>query len=216
MRKSLLFIYGLLTLVLASGCGITKGNGNAAGNKTENAGYAESSNSENLGVFQTVDYQGYKNADELVGSTGVIFSGVVYEKRCELLDDRTDKSGSIPDEEKTLCTVYGVYIDKVYKGDIEKDMVYVSVTGGELEKDNRIYSGETVNLDIDNKYLFFTSDYGNDYLSMVNTNQSAYSMDDKSNKKCITAVGSDSGITLSEIFEVINKYQIEHEEELND
>ena len=40
---------------------------------------------------------------------------------------------------------------------------------------------------------------------MVNTNQSAYSMDDKSNKKYITAVGSDSGITLSEIFEVINK-----------
>jgi len=205
MRKIILVIYGLSILVLASGCGITKGNGNAAGNKTENAGYAESSNSENLGVFQTVDYQGYKNADELVGSTGVIFSGVVYEKRCELLDDRTDKSGSIPDEEKTLCTVYGVYIDKVYKGDIEKDMVYVSVTGGELEKDNRIYSGETVNLDIDNKYLFFTSDYGNDYLSMVNTNQSAYSMDDKSNKKYITAVGSDSGITLSEIFEVINK-----------
>ena len=181
MRKSLLFIYGLLTLVLASGCGITKGNGNAAGNKTENAGYAESSNSENLGVFQTVDYQGYKNADELVGSTGVIFSGVVYEKRCEL------------DVNKTLYTIYGVYVDKVYKGNIEKDMVYVSVTG------------ETVNLDIDNKYLFFTSDYGNDYLSMVNTNQSAYSMDDKSNKKCITAVGSDSGITLSEIFEVINK-----------
>ena len=193
MRKSLLFIYGLLTLVLASGCGITKGNGNAAGNKTENAGYAESSNSENLGVFQTVDYQGYKNADELVGSTGVIFSGVVYEKRCEL------------DVNKTLYTIYGVYVDKVYKGNIEKDMVYVSVTGGELKKNNLTYSGETVNLDIDNKYLFFTSDYVNDYLSMVNTNQSAYSMDDKSNKKYITAVGSDSGITLSEIFEVINK-----------
>ena len=193
MRKSLLFIYGLLTLVLASGCGITKGNGNAAGNKTENAGYAESSNSENLGVFQTVDYQGYKNADELVGSTGVIFSGVVYEKRCEL------------DVNKTLYTIYGVYVDKVYKGNIEKDMVYVSVTGGELKKNNLTYSGETVNLDIDNKYLFFMSDYGNDYLSMVNTNQSAYSMDDKSNKKYITAVGSDSGITLSEIFEVINK-----------
>ena len=205
MRKSLLFIYGLLTLVLASGCGITKGSGNAAGNNTKNAGYAGNSNSEKLGVYQTVDYPGYKDADELVGSTDLVFSGTVYEKRCELLDDRTDKSGSIPDEEKTLCTVYGVYIDKVYKGDIEKDMVYVSVTGGELEKDNRIYSGETVNLDIDNKYLFFTSDYGNDYLSMVNTNQSAYSMDDKSNKKCITAVGSDSGITLSEIFEVIGK-----------
>ncbi len=205
MRKSLLFIYGLSILVIASGCGITKGSGNAAGNNTKNAGYAGNSNSEKLGVYQTVDYPGYKDADELVGSTDLVFSGTVYEKRCELLDDRTDKSGSIPDEEKTLCTVYGVYIDKVYKGDIEKDMVYVSVTGGELEKDNRIYSGETVNLDIDNKYLFFTSDYGNDYLSMVNTNQSAYSMDDKSNKKCITAVGSDSGITLSEIFEVINK-----------
>ena len=205
MRKSLLFIYGLSILVIASGCGITKGSGNAAGNNTKNAGYAGNSNSEKLGVYQTVDYPGYKDAEELVGSTDLVFSGTVYEKRCELLDDRTDKSGSIPDEEKTLCTVYGVYIDKVYKGDIEKDMVYVSVTGGELKKNNLTYSGETVNLDIDNKYLFFTSDYGNDYLSMVNTNQSAYSMDDKSNKKCITAVGSDSGITLSEIFEVINK-----------
>ncbi len=205
MRKIILVIYGLSILVLASGCGITKGSGNAAGNNTKNAGYAGNSNSEKLGVYQTVDYPGYKDAEELVGSTDLVFSGTVYEKRCELLDDRTDKSGSIPDEEKTLCTVYGVYIDKVYKGDIEKDMVYVSVTGGELEKDNRIYSGETVNLDIDNRYLFFASDYGNDYLSMVNTNQSAYSMDDKSNKKYITAVGSDSGITLSEIFEVINK-----------
>ena len=196
MRKSLLFIYGLLTLVLASGCGITKGNGNAAGNKTENAGYAESSNSENLGVFQTVDYQGYKNADELVGSTGVIFSGVVYEKRCEL------------DVNKTLYTIYGVYVDKVYKGNIEKDMVYVSVTGGELKKNNLTYSGETVNLDIDNRYLFFASDYsdyGEEYLKMVNMHQSAYSMDDEGNKKRITAVGNDSGITLSEIFEVIGK-----------
>ena len=208
MRKSLLFIYGLSILVIASGCGITKGSGNAAGNNTKNAGYAGNSNSEKLGVYQTVDYPGYKDAEELVGSTDLVFSGTVYEKRCELLDDRTDKSGSIPDEEKTLCTVYGVYIDKVYKGNIEKDMVYVSVTGGELEKDNRIYSGETVNLDIDNRYLFFASDYsdyGEEYLKMVNVHQSAYSMDDEGNKKRITAVGNDSGITLSEIFEVIGK-----------
>lgn len=193
MRKIILVIYGLSILVLASGFGITENSRNAAGNKTGNAGYAESSNSENLSVSQTVDYQGYKNADELVGSTGVIFSGVVYEKRCEL------------DVNKTLYTIYGVYVDKVYKGNIEKDMVYVSVTGGELKKNNLTYSGETVNLDIDNRYLFFTSDYGNGYLSMVNNNQSAYSMDYMNNKKRITAVGSDSGITLSEIFEVINK-----------
>ena len=193
MRKIILVIYGLSILVLASGFGITENSRNAAGNKTGNVGYAESSNSENLSVSQTVDYQGYKNADELVGSTGVIFSGVVYEKRCEL------------DVNKTLYTIYGVYVDKVYKGNIEKDMVYVSVTGGELKKNNLTYSGETVNLDIDNRYLFFTSDYGNGYLSMVNNNQSAYSMDYMNNKKRITAVGSDSGITLSEIFEVINK-----------
>ena len=104
-----------------------------------------------------------------------------------------------------MCTVYGVYIDKVYKGDIEQDIVYVAATGGEPEKNNRIYSGETVNLDIDNKYLFFASDYGDDYLSLVNIHQSAYIMDDESNKKRITAVGNDSGITLSEIFEVIGK-----------
>ena len=208
MRKNLLLIYGLSILALASGCGIAKGNGNDAGNNTENVEYEENSNSEKMCVHQNVDYRHYKDADELVGSTDLVFSGTVYEKRCELLDERTDKSGSIPDEEKTLCTVYGVYVDKVYKGDIEKDMVYVSVTGGELEKNNLIYSGETVNLDIDNKYLFFASDYsdyGEEYLKMVNTHQSVYSIDGKSNKKCITAVGSDSGITLSEIFEVINK-----------
>lgn len=205
MRKIILVIYGLLVLVLASGCGITKGSRNAVGNNTENVGYEENSNSEKIGVYQNVDYQKYKNADELVGSTDLVFSGTVYEKRCELLDERMDKSGVITDEEKTLCTVYGVYIDKVYKGDIEKDMVYVSVTGGELEKNNRIYSGETVNLNIDNKYLFFASDYGDDYLSLVNIHQSAYIMDDESNKKRITAVGNDSGITLSEIFEVIGK-----------
>ncbi len=205
MRKIILVIYGLSIVVLASGCGITKGNGNAAGNSTENVGYAENSNSEKINVHQSADYMEYKDANELVSSTELVFSGTVYEKRCELLDDRTDKSVSIPEEEKHLYTVYGVYVDKVYKGDIEKDMVYVSVTGGELEKDNRIYSGETVNLDIDNKYLFFVSDYGDDYLSLVNVNQSAYSMDDESNKKRITAVGNDSGITLSEIFEVIGK-----------
>ncbi len=205
MRKIILVIYGLLVLVLASGCGITKGSRNAVGNNTENVGYEENSNSEKIGVYQNVDYQKYKDADELVGSTNLVFSGTVYEKRCELLDERMDKSGVITDEEKTLCTVYGVYIDKVYKGDIEKDMVYVSVTGGELEKNNRIYSGETVELDIDNKYLFFASDYGDDYLSLVNIHQSAYIMDDESNKKRITAVGSDSGITLSEIFEAIGK-----------
>lgn len=193
MRKIILVIYGLSILVLASGFGITENSRNAAGNNTENAGYAESSSSEKMGVYQTVDYPGYKDADELVGSTDVVFSGVVYEKRCEL------------DVNKTLYTIYGVYVDKVYKGNIEKDMVYVSVTGGELKKNNLTYSGETVNLDIDNKYLFFTSDYGNGYLSMVNNNQSAYSMDYMNNKKRITAVGSDSGITLSEIFEVINK-----------
>lgn len=193
MRKIILVIYGLSILVLASGFGITENSRNAAGNNTENAGYAESSSSEKMGVYQTVDYPGYKDADELVGSTDVVFSGVVYEKRCEL------------DVNKTLYTIYGVYVDKVYKGNIEKDMVYVSVTGGELKKNNLTYSGETVNLDIDNRYLFFTSDYGNGYLSMVNNNQSAYSMDYMNNKKRITAVGSDSGITLSEIFEVINK-----------
>lgn len=193
MRKFTLVIYGLSILVFASGFGITENSRNAAGNNTENAGYAESSSSEKMGVYQTVDYPGYKDADELVGSTDVVFSGVVYEKRCEL------------DVNKTLYTIYGVYVDKVYKGNIEKDMVYVSVTGGELKKNNLTYSGETVNLDIDNRYLFFTSDYGNGYLSMVNNNQSAYSMDYMNNKKRITAVGSDSGITLSEIFEVINK-----------
>ena len=205
MRKIILVIYGLLVLVLASGCGITKGSRNAVGNNTENVGYEENSNSEKIGVYQNVDYQKYKNADELVGSTDLVFSGTVYEKRCELLDERMDKSGVITDEEKTLCTVYGVYIDKVYKGDIEQDIVYVAATGGELEKNNRIYSGETVNLNIDNKYLFFASDYGDDYLSLVNIHQSAYIMDDESNKKRITAVGNDSGITLSEIFEVIGK-----------
>ncbi|MCI8749371.1 MAG: hypothetical protein HFH67_16190 [Lachnospiraceae bacterium] len=208
MRKIILVIYGLLVLVLASGCGITKGSRNAVGNNTENVGYEENSNSEKIGVYQNVDYQKYKNADELVGSTDLVFSGTVYEKRCELLDERMDKSGVITDEEKTLCTVYGVYIDKVYKGDIEQDIVYVAATGGELEKNNRIYSGETVNLDIDNKYLFFASDYsdyGEEYLKMVNVHQSAYSMDDESNKKRITAVGNNSGITLSEIFEVIGK-----------
>ncbi len=205
MRKIILVIYGLLVLVLASGCGITKGSGTSAGNNTGNVGYAGNSNSEKINVNQCVDYPGYEDADELVGSTSVIFSGTVYEKRCELLDDRTDKSVSIPEEEKHLYTIYSVYIDKVYKGDIEKDMVYVSVTGGELEKNNRIYSGETVNLNIDNKYLFFASDYGDDYLSLVNIHQSAYIMDDESNKKRITAVGNDSGITLSEIFEVIGK-----------
>ena len=208
MRKIILVIYGLSILIIASGCGITKGSGTSAGNNTGNVGYAGNSNSEKINVNQCVDYPGYKDADELVGSTSVIFSGTVYEKRCELLDDRTDKSVSIPEEEKHLYTIYSVYIDKVYKGDIEKDMVYVSVTGGELEKDNRIYSGETVNLDIDNRYLFFASDYsdyGEEYLKMVNVHQSAYSMDDESNKKRITAVGNNSGITLSEIFEVIGK-----------
>ncbi len=205
MRKIILVIYGLSILIIASGCGITKGSGTSAGNNTENVGYEENSNSEKINVNQCVDYPGYKDADELVGSTSVIFSGTVYEKRCELLDDRTDKSVSIPEEEKHLYTIYSVYIDKVYKGDIEQDIVYVSVTGGELEKNNRIYSGETVELDIDNKYLFFASDYGDDYLSLVNIHQSAYIMDDESNKKRITAVGSDSGITLSEIFEAIGK-----------
>lgn len=194
-----LFLIILLTCFTTS-CGIRKDTSNK--NKTDNI---TADKTEKLYVHQNADYPEYADAVELTDKATLIFSGTVDSKRCELLDIREVKTGELPDEEKALYTLYEISVDKVYKGHIDNEKICVKVSGGELEKGRYIYIGETVNLDIQSKYLFLASDYDNEYLNLININQSVYSMDNKVGKKDIWAVNNSTGITLSEILNIIDK-----------
>lgn len=200
MRKFKYLFLIVLLMCFTVSCGMAKN----ALNKNKPANITVDG-TEKLYVHQNGNYSEYADAYELTDKATLIFSGAVDSKRCELLDIREVKTGELPDEEKILYTLYEISVDKVYKGQIDNEKICVKVSGGELEKGRYIYTGETVNLDIKSKYLFLASDHNNEYPNLINANQSVYSMDNKVRKKDIFAVNNSTGITLSEILNIVDK-----------
>ncbi len=145
------------------------------------------------------DYPEYEDADALVDSADLIFSGTVKGISYEQLDVSDGGKGTYDAaSEKFPYTVYEVLVDKVYKGEAEGDVIRIKRLGGR-DSDEELGLEDAPAVDAGGEYLFLTQTYDNTYPSLVNMSQAAYSMDDAAKKS--QSGGAD--IALSDIMKVI-------------
>ena len=184
-------IAGLLIAVLAiAGIGI--------GYKINQVDASEEETS--VTVLQA-DYPQYNTAEELVGSSDLIFTGTVKSIEYQMIDVSTDKepdedTGFVDDEEMPY-TLYTIDVDKVYKGSIESSTIIVKRAGGNFGSDEYVVENAS-EIAKGKKYLFVTETYEDTYPSLLNADQSSYDMDAPQT----IMDGEEKEITLSDILKL--------------
>lgn len=114
-------------------------------------------------------YPYYSSAQEAVDAAGLVFSGTVQSWAHENLVI-SDEGTPYP------YTVYQVTADTIYKGEWEEESVPIKIMGGELDGTRYVLDGAP-ELQVGEKYLFAVSVYPNSYPSLINLDQSVFSMD---------------------------------------
>lgn len=163
-------------------------------------------NTEKNTVTKSADYPEYEDANTLVDSTDLIFSGTVKDISYEKLDVRTEKGESFEtDGEELSYTIFEISVDQVYKGSIDGDTIRIKRLGGKTD-DTEYVSSDAIEISIGNKYLFLAETYEDSYPSLVNMTQSVYNMGDAQGKGTVSyRKNPNQDITLSDIMKFIDK-----------
>lgn len=163
-------------------------------------------NAEKSTVAISADYPEYENANTLVDSSDLIFSGTVKGISYEQLDVRTKKEeGSETDEEKIPYTIFEISVEQVYKGSIDGDTIRIKRPGGQTDDTEHIVS-DAPEISIGNTYLFLTETYDNSYPSLVNETHSVFNMEDAQGEGTVSnRTDPNQNITLSDIMKIIDK-----------
>lgn len=208
MRKIFYIFLSVSMLCLASGCALSPKSSEITETQKAAATNAED-NTEESTVSISAEYPEYENANTLVDSSDLIFSGTVKDISYEQLDVRTDKEeGSETDGEKLPYTIFEISVDQVYKGSIDGDTIRIKRLGGQTDDTENDLSDldDAIDISIGNTYLFLTETYADSYPSLVNMAQSAYNMDDAQAEGTMSyRMDSNQDITLSDIMKIIDK-----------
>lgn len=205
MKKILGILLSASMVCLASGCALSPKSAETTETQKAAATNAED-HAEESKVGISADYPEYENANMLVDSTDLIFSGTVKDISYEKLDVRTEKEeGSETDGEELPYTIFEISVDQVYKGSIDGDTIRIKRLGEQTDDTEHDLS-DAVEISIGNKYLFLTETYEDSYPSLVNTAQSVYNMEDAQGEGAVSdGKSSDQDITLSDIMKIIDK-----------
>lgn len=154
----------------------------------------------------SAEYPEHEDANTLVDSANLIFSGTVKDISYEQLDVRTEKEeGSETDGEELPYTIFEISVDQVYKGSIDGDTIRIKRLGGQTD-DTEYDLSDAVEISIGSRYLFLTETYEDSYPSLVNMAQSVYNMEDAQGEGAVSdGKSSDQDITLSDIMKIIDK-----------
>lgn len=195
-------------MCLASGCALSPKNSEISETQKAAATNAED-NTEGSTVSVSAEYPEYENANTLVDSSDLIFSGTVKDISYEQLDVRTEKEeGSETDGEKLPYTIFEISVDQVYKGSIDGGTIRIKRLGEQTDDTESDLSDldDAIDISIGNTYLFLTKTYADSYPSLVNMAQSAYNMEDAQGEGTMSyRMDSNQDITLSDIMKIIDK-----------
>lgn len=205
MKKILCVLLGVSIVCLVSGCALPSKSSEIEGTQKVAATNTEN-NVEKSTVSVSADYPEYENANTLVDSTDLIFSGTVKDISYEQLDVRTEREeGSETDGEKFPYTIFEISVDQVYKGSMDGGTIRIKRLGGQTD-DTGYDLSNAVEISIGNKYLFLTKTYDDSYPSLVNMAQSAYNMEDAQEEGTVSyPMEWNQDITLSDIMKIIDK-----------
>lgn len=210
MKKNFCFLFSVSLVCLASGCALSQKKiihdpipilipQKASETNAED-------NTEKNTVTKSADYPEYEDANTLVDSTDLIFSGTVKDISYEKLDVRTEKGESFEtDGEEFSYTIFEISVDQVYKGSIDGDTIRIKRLSGKTD-DTEYVSSDAIEISIGNKYLFLAETYEDSYPSLVNMTQSVYNMGDAQGKGTVSyRKNPNQDITLSDIMKIIDK-----------
>lgn len=149
----------------------------------------------------SADYPVYDEAQALVDTADLIFSGNVLSTSSELIDVRPEEERKSSDEKQELpYTIYEIQVGEVYKGNVAGDTIHIKVLGGEVG-DTEYVPADTANILVGETYLFLTKTYTDTYPSLLNTHQGSFHM----NAPEVVDETEEGVITLSDILEVLEK-----------
>lgn len=201
MKKILGILLSASMVCLVSGCALSPKSA-----ETTETQKAAAINAEESTVGISAEYPEHKDANKLVDSANLIFSGTVKDISYEKLDVRTEKEeGSETDGEELPYTIFEISVDQVYKGSIDGDTIRIKRLGGQTD-DTEYDLSDAIEINKGNKYLFLTETYEDSYPSLVNMAQSVYNMEDAHGEGAASDGKSpDQDITLSDIMKIIDK-----------
>jgi len=129
-------------------------------------------------------YPYYETAEEIVDKADLVFSGTVENSSCIFDNDMA-------------YTVYEIKLEKMYKGDVQEDTVYLRCMGG-IWGDTEYILEDAPEILIGEKYLFLAATFENAYPTLLNLDQSIYHLDEAD-----TGTLENGNITLSQILETL-------------
>lgn len=205
MKKIICILLIVSMVCLASGCALSPKSSETAETQKKVATNVKD-NAEKSKIILSPEYPKYENADTLVDSTDLIFSGTVNDISYEQLDVRTEKEeGLETDEEKIPYTIFEISVDQVYKGSIDGDTIRIKRLGGQTDDTEYVLS-DAIEISIGDTYLFLTEAYDNSYPSLVNVEQSVYNMEDAQKEGTASyRMNQNQDIKLSDIMKIIDK-----------
>lgn len=157
-------------------------------------------------VRRIADWHIYDSADNLIDDADIVFTGKIVDIEFQVLDitNSLPASESTPDYAKELYTIYSVEVAEVYKGEADGNMK-VRVMGGmvnyKVEEQLEVMNeGQSFNRElgisiwdefykaqctIDEYYLFVLKQFDTGYPTILNVEQSIYSLTEPTKKHAI-------------------------------
>ncbi len=139
----------------------------------------------------SAEYPEYNSAEEIVSCADLVFSGTVEDISCMDIDVG----------EVLPYTVYRIKVDTVYKGEIGEETICIK----QLRENNGPKNGpsrEDQGIQTGQSYLFLTQTYEHTYPSLLNPNQSWYSLDGSATAQNTSSKGGK--IRLDDILNLFN------------
>ena len=165
--------------------------------------------------FQSADWQIYKNAEELIDASDMVFVGRVVGIDFQALDSSTalPVSESTSDHARALYTVYSVEVITSYKGSpasVQKVRVMGGMVGYEVERqlavmeEGKVFAREygipiwdryqKTQCNIGESFLFALKQFESGYPTVINFEQAIFDLEDPTQKK---SIGNSSKIYYS-------------------
>ena len=156
--------------------------------------------------FQSADWQTYKNAEELIDASDMVFLGKIVGIDFQALDTSTalPVSESTPDHARSLYTVYSVEVISVYKGTpetVQKVRVMGGMVGYEIDRqmavmeEGKVFAREygipiqdryqKIQCNIGESFLFSLKQFASGYPTIINLEQAIFDLEDPTQKKSI-------------------------------
>ncbi len=142
-------------------------------------------------VSISADYPKYDSLVTLSDRADTVIKGKVVDYTYSELnvsqkiesDDEALNPGGEPDDSTIPYTIFTIEIEKTYKGSVsEGDTIQVKQLGGVFDNIEYVLEdGNSTDIEIEKKYVFFLETYSNSPASMVSPAQSSYEYDDNNN-----------------------------------